>query len=48
MKTYVFFIRCGDARIEWRGLTEAEAKKMYRVTERRMPHNVDACGWEAV
>lgn len=48
MKNYVFYIVCGGTRIEWRGLTETEAKKMYRITERRQPHNVDAFGWEAV
>ena len=46
MTRYVFHITCAGVRTEWRGLSKAEAQKMYRLTARLTPYNVDSFGWE--
>ncbi len=44
---YVFWIELHEGqRVEWRGLTERQAKTMYARTENRLPYNVQRYGWE--
>lgn len=44
--TYVFELETERGeRIQWKGLTKAQAKAMYRYTEKLLPRNVKRFAW---
>lgn len=34
--------------IEWRGLTKTQAERMHKATDKHLPNNVKAYGWEVM
>ena len=44
-KRYVFHIETNQEYIEWRGLTRAQAVRMYNLTEKNPPPPARSWGW---
>lgn len=45
---FFYVITDSGETVEWRGLTEKQARDMYAYTSRRAPMNVQQYGWEKV